>query len=265
MTLHRRQRKNIPKKKKCKKTKWLSEEALQIIEEIRKLENKGEMKRYTQLNAEFQRIAVRDKKAFFKEQCKEIEENDRRGKTRDLFKKIGNIKGIFHARMVMKKDKNCKDLMKQKRWKEYTEELYKKGFNDLDTQIEGEKVKVMTGFTVLDSKVTVNGDYNHEIKNHILLRRLRVRRKTMTNLDSKLKIRDVTLPTKFCIVTAVVLPVVMYKYESWTIKKTETQAIDTFKLQCWRSFLKVTWTARRSNQSFLKEINPEYSFSSEFQ
>ena len=95
----------------------MSKEVLQIVEEIRKMENKGEMKRYTQLNAEFQRIAMRYKKAFFNEQCKEIEKNNRWGKTRHLFKKIGDIKGIFHARMVMKKDRNCKDLMKQKRYR----------------------------------------------------------------------------------------------------------------------------------------------------
>ena len=95
----------------------MSEEALQIVEEIRKMESKGEMKSYTQLNAEFQRIAMRDKKALFNEQCREIEENTRKGKTGDLFKKIEDIKGIVHARMVMKKNRDCKDLMKQKKYR----------------------------------------------------------------------------------------------------------------------------------------------------
>ena len=116
--------KTIPKKKKCKQTKQLSEEALQIAEERKEAKRKGERERYTKLNAEFQRIR-RDKKAFLSEQCKEIEENNRMGKTRDLFKKIGNIKGIFHARMGMIKDRNYKDLMEaeevKKMWKVYTE------------------------------------------------------------------------------------------------------------------------------------------------
>ena len=93
-----------------KKAKWLSEEALQITEETREAKGKGERERYTQLNAEFQRIAKRDKRDFLNEQCKEIEENNRMGKTRDLFKKIRDIKGIFHARMGMIKDRNGKDL-----------------------------------------------------------------------------------------------------------------------------------------------------------
>ena len=102
--------KTIPKKKKCKKAKWLSEEALQIAEERREAKGKGERERYTHLNAEFQRRARRDKKAFLNEQCKEIEENNRMGKTRDLFKKTGDIKGTFHARMGTIKDGNGKDL-----------------------------------------------------------------------------------------------------------------------------------------------------------
>ena len=121
--------KSIPKKKKCKKTKWLSEEALQIAEERREVKSKGERERYTQLNADFQRIARRDKKAFLCEQCKEIEENSRMGKTRDLFKKIGDTKGPFHARMGTIKDRSGKDLTEaeeiKKRWQEYTE-LYGK-------------------------------------------------------------------------------------------------------------------------------------------
>ena len=96
----------IPKKKKCKKAKWLSEEALQIAEERKDVKSKGEREMYNQLNAEFQTIARRDKKAFFNEQYKEIEEDNRRGKTRDLFKKIGNIKGTFHPKMGTIKDSN---------------------------------------------------------------------------------------------------------------------------------------------------------------
>ena len=108
----------------------MSEEALQISEKRKKSKGKGERERYTQLNTEFQRIASRDKKAFLSEQCKKTEENNRMGKTRDLFKKIGNIKGVFHARMGMIKDRNGKDLTEaeeiKKRWQEYKEELYKK-------------------------------------------------------------------------------------------------------------------------------------------
>ena len=102
--------KTIPKKKKCRKAKWLSEKALQIAEKRREAKGKGEKERYTHLNAEFQRIARRDKKAFFSDQSKEIEENNRMGKTSDLFKKIGDIKEIFHGRMGTIKDKNGKDL-----------------------------------------------------------------------------------------------------------------------------------------------------------
>ena len=102
--------KTIPKKKKCKKAKWLSEEALQIAEKRREAKGKGEKKRYTHLNAEFQRIARRGKKASLSDQCKEIEENNRMGKTRDLFKKIRDTKGIFHAKMSSIKDRNGMDL-----------------------------------------------------------------------------------------------------------------------------------------------------------
>ena len=102
--------KTIPKKKKCKKTKWLSEEALQIAEKRREAKGKGENERYTHLNAEFQRIARRDKEAFLSDQCKEIEENNRMGKTRDLFKKIRDTKGTFHAKMCTIKDRNGIDL-----------------------------------------------------------------------------------------------------------------------------------------------------------
>ena len=107
--------KTIPKKKKRKKAKWLSEKALQIAEERREVRGKGERKRYTQLNAEFQRIAKRDKKDFFNKQCKEIQDNNRIGKTRDLFKKMGGIKGTFRARMDMIKNRNVKDLTEIKK------------------------------------------------------------------------------------------------------------------------------------------------------
>ena len=120
--------KTIPKKKKCKKAKWLSEEALQIAEKRRERQRIKE--RYTHLNAEFQRIARRGKKAFLSDQCKEIEESNRMGKTRDLFKKIRDTKGLFHAKMGSIKDRNSMDLMEaediKKRWQGYTEELNKK-------------------------------------------------------------------------------------------------------------------------------------------
>ena len=128
--------KTIPKKKKRKKAKWLSEEALQIAEKRRDAEVKGEKERYINLNAEFQRIARRDKKAFLSDQCKEIEENSRMGKTRDLFKKIRDTKGTFHAKIGSIKDRNDMDLPEteniKKRWQEYTEELYKKDLHDPD-------------------------------------------------------------------------------------------------------------------------------------
>ena len=126
----------IPRKKKCKKAKWLSGEALQIAVKRREAKSKREKKRYTHLNAEFQRIARRDKKAYLSDQCKEIEENNRMGKTRDLFKKIRNTKGTFHAKMGSIKDRNGIDLTEaediKKRWQEYTEELYKKDLHDPD-------------------------------------------------------------------------------------------------------------------------------------
>ena len=103
-------------------------------------------------------------------------------------------------------------------------------------------------------KITAGGECSHEIKRHLLLGR-----KAMTNLDSILKSRDITLPTKVCLVKAMVLPVVMHGCESWTIKKAECQRIDAFELWCWKRLLRVPWTARRSNQSILKEISPEYS------
>ena len=120
--------KTIPKKKKCKKVKLLSEEALQIADKTKEVKGKGEKERYTHLNAEFQRIARKDKKAFLSDQCTEIEENNRMGKTRDVFKKIRDTKGTFHAKMGKIKDRNGMDLKEaediKKRWQEYTE-LYK--------------------------------------------------------------------------------------------------------------------------------------------
>ena len=128
--------KTIPKKKKYKKAKWLSEEALQIAEKGREAKGKGEKERYTHLKAEFQKIARTDKKAFLSDQCKKIEENNRMGKTRDLFKKIRDAKGTFHAKMGTMKDRNGMDLTEaediQKRWQEYTEEVYKKDLQDPD-------------------------------------------------------------------------------------------------------------------------------------
>ena len=117
-----------------------------------------------------------------------------------------------------------------------------------------EKVKVMTGFLFLGSKITADGDCSHEVR-----RRLLLDRKAMTNLDSMLKSRDIILLTKVHMVKAMVFPVVTCGCESWTIKKAEHQRIDTFELWCWRRLLKVPWTARKSNQSRLREINHEYS------
>ena len=132
--------KTIPKKKKCKKVKCLSEEALQIARKRREVKGKGEKERYIHLNADFQRIARRDKKAFLSDQYKEIEETDRMGKTRDLFKKIRDTKGTFHAKMGTIKDRNGMDLTEaedfKKRWQEYTEELYKKDSHDPDNHLE---------------------------------------------------------------------------------------------------------------------------------
>ena len=118
-------------------------------------------------------------------------------------------------------------------------------------QIDG---KTVTDFIFLDSKITADGDCSHESK-----RRLLLGRKAMTNLDSILKSRDIILPTKVHLVKAIVFPVVMYGCESWTLKKAECRRIDAFELWCWRRLLRVPWTARRSNQSILKEISPEYS------
>ena len=118
-------------------------------------------------------------------------------------------------------------------------------------QIDGETVETVSDFILGGSKITADGDCSHEIKRCLLLER-----KVMTNLDSIFKSRDITLPTKVRLVKAMVLPVVMYGCESWTVKKAERQRIDAFELWCWRRLLRVPWTARRSNQSILKEISP---------
>ena len=131
----------IPKKNKFKKAKWLSEEALQIAEKRREVKGKEERERYINLNAEFQRITRRDKKAFLSDQCKEIEENNRMGKTKDLFKKIRDTKGTFHAKMGSINDRNGRALTEaediKKRWQEYTEELYKKDLHNQDNHDDG--------------------------------------------------------------------------------------------------------------------------------
>ena len=118
-------------------------------------------------------------------------------------------------------------------------------------EIDGETLKTVSDFIFLDSKITADGDCSHEIKRHVLLGR-----KVITNLDSIFKSRDITLPTKVHLVKAMIFPVVMYGCESWTIKKAEHWRIDTFELWCWRRLLRVPWTARRSNQSILREISP---------
>ena len=121
-------------------------------------------------------------------------------------------------------------------------------------QIDGETVETVRDFIFLGSKITTDGDYSHEIR-----RRLLLGRKAMTNLDSILKSRGITLLTKVCLVKDMFFPVVMYRCENWTIKKADCQRTDAFELWCWRQLLRILWTERRSNQSILKEISPEYS------
>ena len=118
-------------------------------------------------------------------------------------------------------------------------------------EIDEETVETVADFIILGSKITADGDCSHEIKRHLLLGR-----KVMTNLDSIFRNRDITLPTKVRLVKAMVFPVVMYEYESWAVKKAECRRIDAFELWCWRWLLRVPWTARKSNQSILKEISP---------
>ena len=121
-------------------------------------------------------------------------------------------------------------------------------------EIDGETVETVSDFIFLGSKITADGDCNHEIK-----RRLLLGRKAMTNLDSMIKSRDIALPTKVCLIKAMVFPIVLYEFESWTLKKAERRRIDAFELWCWRRLLRVPGTARRSNQTILTEISPEYS------
>ena len=156
--------KTIPMEKKCKKAKWLSEEALEIAEQRREVNGKGEKERYTHLNAEFQRIARRNKKAFLSDQCKEIEENNRMGKTRDLLKKIRDSKGTFHAKMSTIKDRNDMELAEAqdtKTWREYTEKLYKKDLHDPDnhnaviTHLQTDSLQCEVKWTFIGS-ITMN-------------------------------------------------------------------------------------------------------------
>ena len=121
-------------------------------------------------------------------------------------------------------------------------------------QIDGETMETVTNFIFGGSKITADSDCSHEIK-----RRLLLGRKVMTNLDSIFKSRDIILPRKVCLVKAMVFPIVMHGYESWTVKKAECQRIDAFELWCWTRLLEVTWTTRRSNQFILRAISPEYS------
>ena len=127
-------------------------------------------------------------------------------------------------------------------------------FSLLNKATDGKTVETVSDFIFLSSRITADGDCSHEIK-----RRLLLGRKIMPNLDSIFKSRDITLPTKVCLVKAMVFPVIMYGCESWTVKKAKCQRIDAFELWCWRKILRVPWTSRRSNQSILKEISPEYS------
>ena len=162
--------KTIPIEKKCKKAKWLSGEALQIAVKRREVKNKGKKERYTHLNAQFQRIARRNKKVFLSNQCKEIKENKRMGKTRDLFKKIRDTKGTFHEKLGSIKDRNGMDLTQaedsKKRWQEYTEELYKKDPHDPDnhdgviTHLEPDilKCKVKWALGIITMNKTSGGD-----------------------------------------------------------------------------------------------------------
>ena len=121
-------------------------------------------------------------------------------------------------------------------------------------EIDGETVETVSDFTFLGSKITADGDCSHKIKTCLLLGR-----KVMTNLDSIFESRDITLPTKVCLVKAIVFPVVTYGYESWTVKKAEHRRIDAFELWCWRRLLRIPWTTSRFSQSILKEISPECS------
>ena len=177
-------------------------------------------------------------------------------------RKVNNLRYAYDTTLMAEREEELKNLLM--RMKEESEKAGLK-FNIQETkimasnpvtsgQINGGKVETMTYFTFLGSKITAEGDCSHKIKRCLLLER-----KAMTNLDSILKRRHITLLTKVYIENVMVFPVIMYRSESWTIKKAEQQKIDAFKLRCWRRLLRVPWTSRRSNQSILKEISPEYS------
>ena len=160
----------------------------------------------------------------------------------------------------VKKDKEPLDESERREWKSWLKTQHSKNedhgiwSHHIMANRWGNNGTPVTDFIFLGSKITADGDCTHKFKRHLLLGR-----KAIRDLDSVLKSREITLPTKVCLVKAMVFPVAMYGCESWTIKKTECQRIDAFELQCWRRLLRVPWTARRSNQSILKEINPEYS------
>ena len=172
-----------------------------------------------------------------------------------------NISNLRYAddTTLMAESKEPLDEGERGEWKSWLETQHKEtkiiaSGSITSWQTEGEKVEAVTDFIFLGSNITVDSDCSHEIKRCFLLGR-----KAMTNLDSILKSRDITLPTKVHIVKAMVFPVVMYECESWTIKKAEYQRTDAFELWCWRRLLRVPWAARRSNQLILKEVDPEYS------
>ena len=175
--------------------------------------------------------------------------------------KINNLRYADDTTLMLKSKEELKNLlMKVKEESEkgglkFSSQRMEIMASDLITswQTDGETMETVTYFISLGSKITTDGDCSHEIKRHLLLGR-----KPMTNLNSILKSRDITLLTKFCLVKAMVFPVFMYECENWTIKKAEHQRIDAFELWCWRRLLRVPWTARRSNQFILKEISPEY-------
>ena len=179
-----------------------------------------------------------------------------------LFNYINNLRSAFDTTLMTESEEELKSLLMKV--KEDNDKIGLKlniqktkimGSGPINSwQIDGETVEIVTDFILGGSKITADIDCSHKIKSHLLLRR-----KVMTNLDSILKSRDITLPTKVHLVKAVVFPVVMYGCESWTIKKAEQRRIDAFELWCWGRLLRVPWTARRSNQSILKEISPEYS------
>ena len=175
---------------------------------------------------------------------------------------INNLRYADHTTLMAESEEELKSLMMK--MKEESEKIGLKlniqkikiiaSVPITSWQIDGETMEIVADFILGDSKITADGDCSHEMKIRLLLGR-----KAMTNLDSILKSRDITLPTKFHLVKAMVFPVAMYGCESWTIKKTERQRIDAFELWCWRRLLRVPWTARRSNQSIFKEISPKYS------